>query len=268
MTRHSDTPDMDAAVERLTAFSARTRAVHQVAESEVPDALRTIADRVERARARAAEGRRPRNEARDLLNATARSALGMPGAMTVLVGFADEQEPRGRRQRHSTGPDLDLDLQIEGALLFGCLLYLSAHPISAAFWWKVAAGAGDRTAATCLYLHHLLRGDSRQAFWWLNQAIALATEPHTVPPTLPEIGNWPEILPFLLPAPAPGPTPGPVGGAPLPFAQLALELDRLVVRVGQDPDVDDLDLDIDVDGVAACPGPSFTRRLEQALACH
>ncbi|MHA6760196.1 hypothetical protein [Streptacidiphilus sp. PAMC 29251] len=254
MTQHSD---LDEAVERLTAFAARTREIHQAAEADVPEALRTIAARVRQARARAAGNRYPRNEARDLLDEAARTTLSAPGAMAVLVGFAHEQEPPGRRQQPFTGSHLDLDLQIEGALLFGCLLHLSAHPISASFWWKVAAGAGNRTAATCLYLHRVLRGDSREAFWWLTQAIALA-KPHNPPPTLPAISGWPQILPHLLPA------PGPVRSTPVPFAQLACELDRLVVRPGPDPDNDDPA--IDVDGIAACPGPSFTRRLEQALA--
>jgi hypothetical protein len=255
-------PDMDQTFERLAAFVARTREVHQAAEADVPDALRVIAARVTQARARAAQNRRPRNESRTLLDEAARVALSAPGAMAVLVGFADEQEPPRRSHRRHTGLDLNLDLQIEGALLFGCFLHLSAHPISASFWWKIAAGAGNQTAATCLYLHHVLRGDSREALWWLTQAVALnrAAEPHEPPPSLPEVSSWHHILPRLLPAPA----PGPVGGTPVPFAQLASELDRLVVRPGPDPDADDVD--IDVDGVAACPGPSFTRRLEQALA--
>ena len=256
MTQHSA---KDQAADRLRAYATRAPTLHQRAEAEVPDALRTISDRVRRLRARRAENGRHRNVTRTCLDDAARTTLSAPGALTVLIRFADEQELPGRRPRrpcgtcHSTaGPDLDL--QIEGALLFGCLLHLSSHPISAVFWWKVAAGAGDRTAATCLYLQHVLRGDNREAFLWLNQAIALerAAHPRTPPPALPEMDHWPQILPRLLLPLRSGPP------AAIPCADLASALDRLVVR----SDPEDLGLDLDLDGIAARPGPGFTRSLQ------
>jgi hypothetical protein len=175
----------------------------------------------------------------------------------VLIRFADEQELPGRRPCRATGPGPgpDLDLLVEGALLFGCLLHMSAHPISAAFWWRFAAGAGDPTAATCLYLQHVARGDSREGFSWFNQALALqrAAHPGTLPPTHPEFEDWHQIVARLLPAPLPT-----AAAAPLRCADLAPALERLVVH--SDHDLDDLDLDLD--GIAARPGPSFTRSLE------
>ncbi|WP_052433236.1 hypothetical protein [Streptacidiphilus carbonis] len=257
MTQHSA---KDQAAERLRAFAGHTRTVHQCAEAEVPEALRTISKHVRRLRSRRDEHGRHRSATRAHLDEAAHNTLSTPGALSILIRFADEQELPGRRPRRATVGDCgpgsssgpDLDLQIEGALLFGCLLHLSSHPISAVFWWKVAAGAGDRTAATCLYLQHVLRGDNREAFLWLNQAIALehAANPRTPPPTLPGMDHWPQILPRLLPPHRSGPT------APIPCRDLASALDRLVVR--SDPE----DLGVDLDGIAARPDPSFTRSLE------
>ena len=58
---------------------------------------------------------------------------------------------------------------MEGALVFACLLHLTAHPESAQFWWQLAAGAGSRAAAYCLHLHHLALGESRRAWHWFHQ---------------------------------------------------------------------------------------------------
>jgi hypothetical protein len=48
---------------------------------------------------------------------------------------------------------------IDGALHFGCLLSLAQELEGAMWWWQFAAGAGNATAAYCLYLLHLSRGD-------------------------------------------------------------------------------------------------------------
>ncbi|GAA2387428.1 hypothetical protein [Streptomyces viridochromogenes] len=61
------------------------------------------------------------------------------------------------------------DMDIEGALVFACMLYLAGHPESASFWWQLAAGAGDRTAAYCLHLHHLQLGELKEAEHWRDQ---------------------------------------------------------------------------------------------------
>jgi hypothetical protein len=60
-------------------------------------------------------------------------------------------------------------LDVEGAAVFACLLYLTGHPESAQFWWQLAAGAGHRAAAYCLHLHHLALGEMREAKHWRHQ---------------------------------------------------------------------------------------------------
>ncbi|MDQ1041822.1 hypothetical protein [Streptomyces sp. V4I2] len=60
-------------------------------------------------------------------------------------------------------------LDVDGALVFACLLHLTDHPESAQFWWQLAAGAGHRAAAYCLHLHHLALGEAREAQHWLHE---------------------------------------------------------------------------------------------------
>ncbi|MFJ8158452.1 hypothetical protein [Streptomyces sp. NPDC094468] len=67
------------------------------------------------------------------------------------------------------GPLTEEHLDVEGALVFACLLYLTGHPESAQFWWQLAAGAGSRAAAYCLHLHHLAVGESKRAWHWFHQ---------------------------------------------------------------------------------------------------
>ncbi|MGW2331638.1 hypothetical protein ACWC5C_38635 [Streptomyces sp. NPDC001700] len=61
-------------------------------------------------------------------------------------------------------------LDVHGAQVFACLLHLTGHPESAQFWWELAAGADVRGAAYCLHLHHLSRGEDREAAHWLLEA--------------------------------------------------------------------------------------------------
>ncbi|MFI1583406.1 hypothetical protein [Embleya sp. NPDC020630] len=63
---------------------------------------------------------------------------------------------------HEGGPD--------GALVFASLLYLAHHADGARFWWQVAAGCGNRTAAHCLYLLHRSHGQTRDAVHWRRRA--------------------------------------------------------------------------------------------------
>jgi hypothetical protein len=65
----------------------------------------------------------------------------------------------------------------DGALQFGCLLHLAAFPDGAQFWWQFAAGGGNPTAAHCLHLLHLARGDIRDAEHWARQAVLLSDTP-------------------------------------------------------------------------------------------
>ncbi len=77
----------------------------------------------------------------------------------------------------------------ESALLFGSLLHLADRLDGAQFWFQYAAGAGSRTAARCLYLHHLSRAEIRAARHWKDQA-------HTLPPDegLPQLPPVPDDL--------------------------------------------------------------------------
>jgi hypothetical protein len=67
------------------------------------------------------------------------------------------------------GPLTEEEMDVDGALVFACLLYLTRHPESAQFWWELAAGAGSRAAAYCLHLHHLSLGESKRARHWFHQ---------------------------------------------------------------------------------------------------
>ncbi|MGW3655560.1 hypothetical protein ACWD6R_07505 [Streptomyces sp. NPDC005151] len=70
----------------------------------------------------------------------------------------------------------------DGALHFACLLNLAGSYEGAQFWWQFAAGAGNSTAAYCLYLLHLSRGERRDAAHWADQDAHLDSAP-AVPPT-------------------------------------------------------------------------------------
>ncbi|MGX2993781.1 hypothetical protein JNUCC64_05700 [Streptomyces sp. JNUCC 64] len=69
----------------------------------------------------------------------------------------------------------------DGALLLGCLLQLAHGDEAARFWWQYAAGAGERTAVYCLYLHHLSLGEEAPASWWYvqQQGMPRPVEPAT-----------------------------------------------------------------------------------------
>ncbi|GAA0471448.1 hypothetical protein ACFQ2B_33375 [Streptomyces stramineus] len=61
-------------------------------------------------------------------------------------------------------------LEPDGALVLGCVLQLAERDQSAQFWWQFAAGAGNRGAACCLYLHHMALGEREEAELWHHQA--------------------------------------------------------------------------------------------------
>lgn len=82
---------------------------------------------------------------------------------------------------------------VDSALLFGCLLHLTDRLEAAQFWFQYAAGAGSRTAAQCLYLHHLARAEVRTARHWKQQARVLPVEDH-LPPLPPVPDNLEETL--------------------------------------------------------------------------
>ncbi|OON80051.1 hypothetical protein [Streptomyces tsukubensis] len=69
----------------------------------------------------------------------------------------------------------------DGALHFASLLNLAGSHEAAQFWWQFAAGAGNSTAAYCLHLLHLARGERRDAAHWAGQAADLDAEPRPHP---------------------------------------------------------------------------------------
>ncbi|GGZ03579.1 hypothetical protein [Streptomyces poonensis] len=97
-------------------------------------------------------------QARQRLSVVCRWILNKPGAADHVDRLA--QEPAALQD--------DRHLDVDGALVFACLLHLTDHRESAQFWWQLAAGAGHRAAAYCLHLHHLALGETREARHWLH----------------------------------------------------------------------------------------------------
>lgn len=94
------------------------------------------------------------------LGVVCRWVLNEPDAAAHVAKIAEGPE---------RGPLTEDELDVDGALVFACLLYLTGHPESAQFWWQLAAGAGSRASAYCLHLHHLWLGDSKRARHWFHQ---------------------------------------------------------------------------------------------------
>lgn len=126
----------------------------------------------------------------------ARSAA-QPGSAAHPVAAAPNCAPEHEQARH----ELDLTSSLvlnspraaaslarltdslndpDGALVFACLLYLTSREDGARFWWKFAAGAGNPTAAFCLYLDHRRHAEYRDADYWLRQSSRLRD--HPLPP--------------------------------------------------------------------------------------
>ncbi|WP_190093581.1 hypothetical protein [Streptomyces melanogenes] len=101
-------------------------------------------------------------QARQRLGVVARWILNQPGAAHHVDRLA--QDAPGI-------PAEEDNLDVEGAAIYACLLYLTAHPESAQFWWQLAAGAGHRAAGYCLHLHHLSLGEDREAAHWHHQVM-------------------------------------------------------------------------------------------------
>jgi len=98
-----------------------------------------------------------------------RAAIRLDALSTQVLHHRDAA---GRLARFvAEGPDL------EGTLHFACLLSLAGCHDGAQFWWQFSAGAGNAVAAQCLHLHHLSRGEVRDAEFWEQQAITLVGPP-------------------------------------------------------------------------------------------
>ncbi|MEU3188676.1 hypothetical protein ABZ707_31435 [Streptomyces sp. NPDC006923] len=92
--------------------------------------------------------------------------LNAPSAAIHVDRLVDREPPaQGENQ-----------IDVEGAAVFACLLYLTGHPESAQFWWQLAAGAGHRAAAYCLHLHHLALGETREAQHWRHEVTHTAVD--------------------------------------------------------------------------------------------
>ncbi|WP_331740286.1 hypothetical protein OG323_37165 (plasmid) [Streptomyces cyaneofuscatus] len=102
------------------------------------------------------------------LSVISRWVLNEPDAAVRMSHIAEDPE-------HSAF-ESDEQLDVDGALVFACLLNLTGHPESAQFWWQLAAGAGSRAAMYCLHLHHLKLGEAREARHWYHQLMESTSE--------------------------------------------------------------------------------------------
>lgn len=101
----------------------------------------------------------PHEQAAHDLRLLCRGTLQHPDAASRVTAFEAARDPGG-------------------ALTFACLLYLAAREEQeqgAQFWWHYAAGAGSVTAALCVYLLHISRGEIRDAQHWADQIHHLNT---------------------------------------------------------------------------------------------
>ncbi|MGW9210814.1 hypothetical protein ACWGR4_27975 [Embleya sp. NPDC055664] len=122
------------------------------------------------------------------------AALVRPGTIGPQrgTGFADahaaqnaaaadlEQLCQAVVARPTTGPllgDFVHEREADGALVFGCLLYLTGRPAPAAFWWRYAAGADDVEAMRLLTLHHRIEGEPQDAHHWAGRLHAARPTP-------------------------------------------------------------------------------------------
>ncbi|MFD5661422.1 hypothetical protein [Streptomyces hirsutus] len=133
-TAPRDDFDVGAALRRLAADAAATTALPH------PDTVRAA-------------------QAGQRLSVVCRWILNKPDAADHVDRLATEPQT----------PADDKPLDVDGALVFACLLHLTDHRESAQFWWQLAAGAGRRAAAYCLHLHHLSLGEMREARHWLHE---------------------------------------------------------------------------------------------------
>ncbi|MQS17913.1 hypothetical protein F7Q99_38430 [Streptomyces kaniharaensis] len=196
---------------------------------DVPAALRRISADVARIR----RGQQPppgwwaeQDRARTCLE-TVVSAEINTSRLARIIDLADlldgHRDPSDQRVE-------DLVQEIEGFRLFGCLLHYTGHPVSAEFWWKIGAGAGDHTSAWCLYLHHLGRGEIREARLWFEQAVSVDGDlgPGVPRPTVPEMPDYFRAAPIAMDTRVAEPS--------APSDVLADEVDRLVMHTGDDTD--------------------------------
>lgn len=105
-------------------------------------------------------------QARAKLSVVCQWALKAPGASGHVERLASSLST------DELCPTPDGDLDLEGALVFACMLYQSGQPEGAQFWWQLAAGAGHALAAYALNQYHLVLGETREAQHWYHQALS------------------------------------------------------------------------------------------------
>ncbi|MYZ33627.1 hypothetical protein [Streptomyces sp. MnatMP-M17] len=147
------------------------------------------------------------------LSVVCRWVINEPNAAVHMDRLADD----ARLTPPTTNPDGELD--IEGALVFACLLHLTNHPESAQFWWQLAAGAGSRAAAYCLHLHHLKLGETEASQHWYHQLTHSMAD--SAPPDAAFIEGLEAVARYVR-------TSG--TGASAPTGGLESEVDRLASR--------------------------------------
>ena len=218
-------PDLGSTLRRLSATVARRKAGLESAP----------------------EWARRASQARACLEVLAVSIVNDPSAAAHL----------DRLGRPCANTPEDLDGRMAGWRVFGCLLYLNGHPDSAAFWWGIAAGGGDATAAECRALQQQIRGEARA----IESTRAAGWTP------IPALGDLSEMLAF---APTLPPLPrdlihhyhaGAAAAPPDVLAQavIGIEVDRLGVH-----DVPGAG----ADGLVEEPGPCLANRLRELAGQH
>ncbi|MEU5163935.1 hypothetical protein AB0G74_30565 [Streptomyces sp. NPDC020875] len=113
------------------------------------------------------------------LGTVCRWILNGPGSAFHVARISSDDDPAPEPEAH--GRDEDDTLDVEGALVYACLLHLAGHRESAEFWWQLAAGAGSRAAAYCLHLHHAHLGEDREARHWYHQLTG-SMDDSSIPP--------------------------------------------------------------------------------------
>lgn len=175
--------------------------------------------------------------ARRQLDALCRCVLNRPTATRQLRQLAGDQ-PLG-----------DKPIDPGNAMVYGCLLHLTGHPESAQFWWGIAAGAEVRTAAYCLHLHHLQRGELREARYWIDQTARQAAEDTETAPALSALTDYFRLLDRFTHY---------VGNAPTAAATEPLEVE--VARLAAD--------DTEAFGIVHRPDHLLADRFHDVLSCR
>ncbi|MFF7329064.1 hypothetical protein ACIQU5_03530 [Streptomyces sp. NPDC090306] len=114
------------------------------------------------------------SRARHRLRVIVRWCLDQPDASVHVERLAQAIGGDHEDVRHLLQKDRDTeDIDVHGAQVFACMLYLADHPESAQFWWQFTAGAGSGAGAFCLHMHHASRGETAEADHWLDIMLRL-----------------------------------------------------------------------------------------------